>query len=275
MYLEVAGRTDVGMIRKHNEDNFILLPDENLFCVADGMGGHACGEVASEMAVTEIAEFFKTTSEDDEVTWPFRMDKDRTYDENRIAVAIKLANRRIYEKSQRNPQQRGMGTTIVSVYCKDNEVIVAHVGDSRIYRYIMSEKKLVQVTEDHSLLNDYIRTGKLKTPEQIKKFPHKNVILRALGIKENVVVDVSKISPGEGDTFLLCSDGLSGMIDDAMMQSILSSESDLKVAVDKMISGANANGGKDNVTCVLVRWHNGEGRNICTSIPETATVRSR
>ena len=192
MYLEVAGRTDVGMIRKHNEDNFILLPDENLFCVADGMGGHACGEVASEMAVTEIAEFFKTTSEDDEVTWPFRMDKDRTYDENRIAVAIKLANRRIYEKSQRNPQQRGMGTTIVSVYCKDNEVIVAHVGDSRIYRYIMSEKKLVQVTEDHSLLNDYIRTGKLKTPEQIKKRYRTQLDLYARAIRTITGMEVDE-----------------------------------------------------------------------------------
>lgn len=259
MYLEVAGKTDVGMKRDHNEDNFLLLPEENVFCVADGMGGHSSGEVASQIAVNEIAEFFKMTSEDDEVTWPFKMDRARSYDENRISVAVKLANARIFETSQRNSRQRGMGTTVVAIYCKDREVFVAHVGDSRVYRYIAAEQRLEQITEDHSLLNDYIRAKKL-TPEEIANFPHKNVIVRALGMKDNVAVDVSRVAPAENDTFLLCSDGLSGMIDDAQMQEILRTEPDLARATEKMIAGANAAGGTDNVTCVLVRWHEADGQ---------------
>lgn len=273
MHLEIAGRTDVGMKRNHNEDNFILLPDNNLVCVADGMGGHASGEVASEIAVTEIAEFFKMTSDDDEVTWPFRMDKTRDYDENRLAVAIKQANKQIYTTSQDNPAKRGMGTTIVAVYFKDNDAIVAHVGDSRVYRYTEADKKLTQVTEDHSLLNDFIRSKKLVTPEEIKNFPNKNVILRAVGIKSNVVVDVSRLHLNEHDTFLLCSDGLSGMIDDNFMQDVLSKEHDLMTAVDKLIAAANAAGGNDNVTCVLARWNSADGENTCVAKPDSHIVR--
>lgn len=257
MHLEVAGRTDVGMKRDHNEDNFLLLPEENVFCVADGMGGHSSGEVASQIAITEIAEFFKMTSEDDEVTWPFKMDKARSYDENRISVAIKLANVRIFEMSRRNSNQRGMGTTVVALYCKGKEAFIAHVGDSRVYRYIAAEQRLTQITEDHSLLNDYIRAKRL-SPEEIETFPHKNVIVRALGMKDNVIVDVSRVKPSENDTFLLCSDGLSGMINDGQMQEILRRESDLEQATEKMIAGANAAGGVDNVTCVLVRWHSAD-----------------
>ncbi|MDR0966988.1 MAG: Stp1/IreP family PP2C-type Ser/Thr phosphatase [Myxococcales bacterium] len=254
MHLEVVGKTDVGRKRDHNEDNFLLLPEENVFCVADGMGGHSSGEVASQIAVTEIGEFFKMTSEDDEVTWPFRMDKAYGYDENRISVAIKLANMRIFETSRRNSKQHGMGTTVVAVYCKDRAAFVAHVGDSRVYRYIAAEQRLVQVTEDHSLLNDYIRAKRL-TPEEIANFPHKNVIVRALGMKDSVLVDVARVEPKENDTFLLCSDGLSGMISDEQMQEILRTESDLARATEKLIAGANAAGGTDNITCVLLRWH--------------------
>ncbi|MBQ4335118.1 MAG: Stp1/IreP family PP2C-type Ser/Thr phosphatase [Myxococcaceae bacterium] len=265
MYLEVAGKTDVGRKRDHNEDNFILVPEENVFCVADGMGGHSSGEVASQIAVTEIAEFFRMTSDDDEVTWPFKMDRERSYDENRISVAIKLANVRIFETSQRDSRKRGMGTTVVAIYCKDEHVFVAHVGDSRVYRYIAAERRLEQITEDHSLLNDYIRARKL-SPEEIANFPHKNVIVRALGMKDNVVVDVARVSPAENDVFLLCSDGLSGMINDAQMQEILRTEPDLARATEKMIAGANAAGGVDNVTCVLARWHEAEGETTAQTL---------
>lgn len=274
MHLEIAGRTDVGMKRKHNEDNFVLLPDENVVCVADGMGGHSCGEVASEIAVTEIAEFFRMTSEDDEVTWPFRMDKTRDYDENRISVAIKQANRRIFMTGQSNPRQKGMGTTVVSVYFKGSQAIVAHVGDSRVYKFSAREQTLKQVTEDHSLLNDYIRSKKLVTPEEIKNFPHKNVIVRALGMRDNVAVDVSRHDLSDGDTFLLCSDGLSGMINDDFMEQTLRTELDLKVAADKMIAGANAAGGNDNITCVLARWREADGENTFVATPDGHVTRA-
>jgi protein phosphatase len=130
---------------------------------------------------------------------------------------------------------------------------VGHVGDSRVYFF--REGVLKQITEDHSLLNDYLKAKKL-TPEEIENFPHKNVIVRALGMKESVVVDVTRIEPKEGDVFLLCSDGLSGMVTDPQMQEVLSRTSELEKAASQLIDLANAAGGNDNVTCVLARYHN-------------------
>ena len=195
MRIEVAGRTHVGMKRTHNEDSFLVLPDEALFCVADGMGGHSSGEIASKIAIEELAEFFKLTSRDLEATWPFKMDKTRNYDENRLATGIKLANKSIFDKACGDVKYKGMGTTIVSVHFTQDSAYVGHVGDSRVYFF--RQGVLKQVTEDHSLLNDYLKAKKL-TPEEIENFPHKNVIVRALGMKESVVVDVSRIEPKEG-----------------------------------------------------------------------------
>ena len=252
MRIEVAGHTHVGMKRNHNEDNFLILPDENLCCVADGMGGHSSGEIASKIAVEELAEFFRMTSRDEEATWPFKMEKSRNYDENRLATGIKLANKSIYDKASSDAKYKGMGTTIVSVHFIHGTAYVGHVGDSRVYFF--RQGVLKQLTEDHSLLNDYLKAKKL-TPEEIENFPHKNVIVRALGMRETVQVDVSKVEPREGDVFLLCSDGLSGMVTDPQMQEILASTPELEKACSRLIEMANAAGGNDNVTCVLARYH--------------------
>jgi len=252
MRIEVAGTTHVGMKRNHNEDSYLLLPEENLFCVADGMGGHSSGEIASKIAVEELAEFFRMTSRDEDATWPFKMDKARNYDENRLATAIKLANMRIFERACTETKYKGMGTTIVTVHFAAGQAYVGHVGDSRVYFF--RNGQLQQITEDHSLLNDYLKAKKL-TPEEIEAFPHKNVIVRALGMKDNVQVDVSRFEPQEGDIFLLCSDGLSGMVTDPQMQDILANTHQLEVACSQLIDLANAAGGNDNVTCILTRWH--------------------
>lgn len=253
MRIEVSGQTHVGMKRNHNEDNLLLLPEERLFVVADGMGGHSSGEIASKIAVEEVAEFFRMTSQDLEITWPYKMDKQRNYDENRLATGIKLANMRIFEKASSEQKYKGMGTTIVTIYfAKDNEVVVGHVGDSRVYFF--REGKLHQITEDHSLLNDYLKAKKL-TPEEIEAFPHKNVIVRALGMKDTVLVDINKVEPKEGDIYLLCSDGLSGMVPDKQMEQILQGQPDLEKACAMLIDAANANGGNDNVTCILAQFH--------------------
>ncbi|MFP2963103.1 Stp1/IreP family PP2C-type Ser/Thr phosphatase [Myxococcus sp. 1LA] len=252
MRIEVAGSTHVGMKRNHNEDNFLMLPEEFLFCVADGMGGHSSGEIASRIAVDELGEFYKLTSKDQDCTWPFKMDKTRNYDENRLATGIKLANARIFEKASSESKYKGMGTTIVTAHFTQNAVYVGHVGDSRVYYFRGGALK--QVTEDHSLLNDYLKAKKL-SPEEVENFPHKNVIVRALGMKENVQVDVSRVEPQEDDVFLLCSDGLSGMVTDAQMQEILQRTPELEKACSQLIDMANAAGGNDNVTCVLARYH--------------------
>jgi len=227
-----------------------MMPEEQLSVVADGMGGHASGEIASQIAVDEMANFFLMTAKDHEATWPFKMDKSRNYDENRLATGIKLANVRIYERQNVDPKFRGMGTTIVSAYFTPKCTYIAHVGDSR--SYFLRSGTLKQLTEDHSLLNDYLRTKKL-APEEIENFPHKNVILRALGMKNTVQVDLLRVVPQPGDLFLLCSDGLSGMVSDAEIASILSSASDLEKTCSTLIQAANAHGGTDNITCILIR----------------------
>ena len=248
--IEVAGETNVGRKRNHNEDNFAIIADYGLFLVADGMGGHAAGEVASKMALDSIQEFFAATQSDPERTWPYKMDRTKGYEENRLITGIKLANLRIYETAQRESKKRGMGTTFVGIFSANDGVYVAHVGDSRVYRFRAGA--LEMLTEDHSLLNDYIKMKRL-TEEEIANFPHKNVIVRALGMKESVQVDTMSDAFKVGDVYLMCSDGLSGMIDDPGLAQILSSESDLDRASEALIAKANANGGVDNITCILAR----------------------
>jgi protein phosphatase len=249
--IEVAGETNVGMKRTHNEDNFSILEESGLYIVADGMGGHASGEVAAKMAVDSLREFFAATANDPERTWPYKMDRSKGYEENRLITGIKLANLRIYESAQRDPRQRGMGTTIVTMFAVEDGVYIAHVGDSRIYR--VRDGKIEQLTEDHSLLNDYIKMKRL-TPEEIANFPHKNVIVRALGMKDTVKVDTRFEQPRAGDVYLLCSDGLSGPVADDEILQTCGTQSDLKSAAAKLIERANANGGPDNITVVLARW---------------------
>lgn len=249
--IEVAGETNVGMKRNHNEDNFSIIEESGLYIVADGMGGHASGEVASKMAVDSLREFFVATAKDPERTWPYKMDRSKGYEENRLITGIKLANLRIYETAQRDAGKRGMGTTIVALFAVDDGVYVAHVGDSRIYR--VRDKKLEQLTEDHSLLNDYIKMKRL-TAEEIANFPHKNVIVRALGMKDTVKVDTKFEKPRAGDMYVMCSDGLSGPVSDEELLDIVLAAPDLKTASSRLIERANANGGPDNITVVLAKW---------------------
>lgn len=247
----VNGESHVGMKRNHNEDNFAVAEGSHLYMVADGMGGHASGEVASQMAIETLVDFYSSTQTDPEATWPYKMDKSLGYEENRLITGIKLANLRIFEAAQREARYRGMGTTLVSICCLDNGVLIGHVGDSRVYRFRAG--KLEQLTEDHSLLNDYIKMRKL-SEEEIANFPHKNVIVRALGMKDSVKVDTMVDSPRPGDLYLLCSDGLSGPLSDAEIQQIVSSTLDLKEACTKLIERANQNGGPDNITVILAKW---------------------
>jgi protein phosphatase len=241
------------MKRAHNEDSFYLPESERLAIVADGMGGHASGEVASRMAVETIAGFFKATQEEQQLTWPFKMDKGHRYDVNRMVTAIKLANLKIHEQAQKDPRCHGMGTTVVSALFLDDALVVGHVGDSRLYR--RRDGVFEQMTEDHSLLNDYIKMKHL-SPDEIAAFPHKNVIVRALGMKDTVQVDVHLDAPRLGDVYIICSDGLSGMLKDEELSEMAGSEPDLDVLCEKMISAANKNGGLDNITVVAVRLEN-------------------
>ena len=206
--------------------------------------------IASQMAVETMVEFFRTTQEETESTWPFKVDAGYKYDTNRLITAIKLANLRIFEAAQRESQYRGMGTTIVSTLFLDDKIVIGHVGDSRVYR--LRENELEQLTEDHSLINDYIKMKRM-TADEASAWPHKNVIVRALGMKESVQVDILTENPHIGDCFILCTDGLSGMIADQRIRDIVTHENDLDRACEKLIGAANAAGGADNITVVLAR----------------------
>src|SRR5947209_2489276 len=219
MRIRYAAKTDVGMKRTHNEDYYTFLKDENLFIVADGMGGHASGEVASKLAADTLVEFYHRTSDED-ITWPYKMDRQLSYTENRLVCGTKLANWRVFEAATQGPRYSGMGTTIVSCVVNGYRAYVAHVGDSRGY-VVKKDGTIKQITRDHSLLEDYKEAKPDMTEEEQRNFPHKNVITRALGMRDSVQVDVKSFQIEDGDTFLLCCDGVSGMIEDARMGQIV------------------------------------------------------
>src|SRR5580698_8586637 len=246
-----SGLTDVGLQRDHNEDSYAVLSEYDLFIVADGMGGHRAGDVASRLATDAIAEFFRSTAQED-ATWPFHFDTSLSEDENRLVTGIRVANRRIFDRSIRSRDCAGMGTTVVgALYSKrKHRLFVGHVGDSRAYR--VRSDQIQQLTRDHSLVNDYLLAMPDLTDEQKSELP-KNVITRALGMQDSVVVDLQHDDPRPGDVYVLCSDGLSGMVTDDDMQRIVAGAADIRDACRRLIQSANERGGEDNITAVLIK----------------------
>jgi protein phosphatase len=236
MRLAAIGASDVGRRRRHNEDAFLVMPEAGLFGVADGLGGHASGEVASRMAVEELAARFVGLAGSPE---------------DRLRASFGLANRAVLGLSRADARLSGMGTTLVAAHFSEGgRLAVAHVGDSRAY--LFRDGQLTRLTEDHSLLQNFIRQSN-PTPEEIDAFPHKNVIVRALGMREEVEVDVRLVDLLQGDLVLLCCDGLFGMISDEEMAAILRREgSAIPRANQQLVDAANRAGGADNVTSLLV-----------------------
>jgi len=252
MNLSFSGNTDVGRRRDHNEDAYDLLNDERLFLVADGLGGYAAGEIASQMAIDTVGAFFRELREDEDLTWPSAADDTKSLAENILANAVYLANRRIFQASRENDNYRGMSTTLVGIRFIGNTYTVAHVGDSRCYR--VRDGRIEQLTEDHSLLNEFMKSRAMTT-EEIKAFPYKNVIMRALGKDPECEVEVASDHAQPGDLYLLCSDGLCGEITDDDILRLALSYDDLDRMTTAMVNEANKNGGRDNVTVVTIRTH--------------------
>ena len=253
MNFTAAGLSDVGLQREHNEDSFCILAEHRLFVVADGMGGHRAGDIASRMATTEIKAFFDATDVDNGAHWPDEGDSELTPDQSRLVSAVKLANQRIFQASIRNRSVQGMGTTIVGALFNraDREIHIAHVGDSRAYR--VRESGITLLTRDHSLLNDYLLVMPNLTDAQKERLPS-NVITRALGMQDAVAVDVCFDHVEPGDVYVLCSDGLNGMVgDDRILDIVDTSSGDIEWAAKALVSEANQNGGEDNITVVLVQ----------------------
>src|SRR5450432_4107194 len=249
-----AGLSDVGLQREHNEDSFVVLKEYDLFVVADGMGGHRAGDVASRIATETISEFFRSTANED-VTWPFHFDTNLSEEENRLLTGIRVANRQIYERSTRSREYHGMGTTVVGAMFspRKRRMYIGHVGDSRCYRVRSGAIQLL--TRDHSLINDYLLAMPDLTDEQRSELP-KNVITRALGMQDNVEVDLQSDECQPGDVYVLCSDGLSGMITDQEIAEVVAANTDLSEVCRRLITLANEHGGEDNITAVAVRVDN-------------------
>lgn len=243
--------SDVGRKRSANEDSYLADGKLQLFVVADGMGGHAAGEVASRIAVESIEDFITYTSNDKEITWPFEFDETLSMAGNRLKSAIQTAHAKVLEATSQKKEFQGMATTVVAVLVEDGKAQVAHVGDSRAY--MVREGKLIQLTSDHSWVNEQLRTGAI-TSQQARNHPYRNIVTRALGGPNPVDVDVSEEPLQKSDIILLCSDGLNTMITDEQILDILTrNQDDLEKACQELISTANQNGGEDNVTAVLVK----------------------
>ncbi|HEY6808508.1 MAG TPA: Stp1/IreP family PP2C-type Ser/Thr phosphatase [Gemmatimonadales bacterium] len=239
MHITCAGRTDVGIIRSGNEDNYLTIPDRGIFVVADGMGGHAAGEVASEMAVRVIGRELGSLRGlgDEEVA-------------ERMRTAIRSANAAIFQRTLTEHDKRGMGTTVTALVLYESRFLIGQVGDSRAY--LLRDGKLTQVTKDHSYVQEQVDAGYL-TPEQARTHPYSNVITRCVGANSDVSPDVYVGTVKPLDLFLLASDGLTGMVEDPQLGEILRAARTPQEQVDDLVAEANRHGGLDNITAILIR----------------------
>ncbi len=239
MQFSCAGRTDVGIVRSGNEDNYLMIPDRALFIVADGMGGHAAGEVASEMAVRIIArEVGAVEGENDQAA------------ADRLRHAIREANAAIFERTLTEHDKRGMGTTATALLLHGRHYLIGQVGDSRAY--LLRNGTLSQLTKDHSYVQEQVDAGYLSA-EEARTHPYSNVITRCVGANDDVAPDTYLGTVRTGDLFLLASDGLTGMLDDPELHRVLQSTDDPQALVDTLVAEANRLGGLDNITAIIVR----------------------
>jgi PPM family protein phosphatase len=248
--LEVVRLTDVGRVREHNEDAVASDETVGLVVLADGMGGYKAGEVASEMAVLSITAELKETIS---YQRPGKIDAElgKQAEARLILDAVKSANEVIYSVSQTQSQCAGMGTTLVVGVFTNNKLLVGHIGDSRMYR--LRSEVLTQITEDHSLLQEQIKSG-LITAEQAKYSANKNLVTRALGIDQEVELELNEFDVEVNDIYLLCSDGLSDLVEDNTMESVLNKFSlDLDHVARTLVQMANDSGGSDNISVILIK----------------------
>jgi protein phosphatase len=238
MILRSAARTDVGLRRRANEDRYSVAAPLGLYLVADGMGGHTAGQVASDLAAQSAVRALETL-EGAEATLT-----------EKLRYSVAAANREIFGKAQEKPNLAGMGTTLVALLAGVNRVALAHVGDSRAY--LIRGAKIRQLTDDHSLVAELVRRREI-TAHAARGHPHRHVLTRALGVRPTVEADLAELTPVADDVFVLCSDGLTGHLRDEEIAAEVTRDSDLDGACERLIDLANARGGEDNTTVVLVR----------------------
>lgn len=262
------GVTDVGLERKNNEDSFAAADDAGLYVVCDGMGGHASGELASKVAVESIVRFATESIHAENFRWPYQSPRATTLESRILDCATRIANREVFQQAQADARHKGMGTTVVALLLGQDQIGAVHVGDSRIYR--MRDGELRQMTEDHSLLNHYRRTRPM-TDDEIRNFKGKNVIVRAVGLRDTVEPETHVWDYRTGDSYMLCTDGLSDLVDDDYIQEqMLNVEDGMKGVVTNLVQKALAAGGKDNITVMVV--HIGPGAGLEMTTQEIASI---
>jgi PPM family protein phosphatase len=249
--IEACGRTDVGRRRKINEDSYLVSSESSLYAVCDGMGGHNAGEVASKMAIDTIAAFIERSGVEKEITWPWGLDANLSFDGNRLKTAIRLANARVFQAADNREELTGMGTTVVASLVSGKSLTIASAGDSRCY--LMRGGTLRQLTRDDSWVSAALGEGILNS-DDVEHHPLRNVITKAVGARDTIDLDIVEHELEPRDLVLLCSDGLHGMINDQEVGRILSAVTEpLEDLGGRLIDAANEAGGRDNVTVVLLR----------------------
>ena len=250
--IESYGATDVGLRRKLNEDSLFIDNEVGLFVVADGMGGHNAGEIASHLAVDTVANFVQRSRAEDEITWPYGVDPDLSLNANRLLTSVMLANKRVWKEADNRQDYTGMGTTIVGALVDNSSISVVSAGDSRAYR--LRGGVFEQMTVDDSWVQAAVDEGVLLA-EEAETHPMKNIITKAIGAKENLELSVEEHEMEDNDLYIICSDGLHGMISEkGLNELVVGANGSLDGLVSTLIETANRNGGKDNVTAVAVRY---------------------
>lgn len=250
MKLSWAVRTDPGLRRSGNEDSYCTRDDLGLYVVADGMGGHAAGEVASRLAVDTIQTFIaETAGADKNRTWPFPFEPHISLEGNRLKAAFRLANRQIANAMADSQDLRGMATTASAVLAGRKTACIAHVGDSRVYALLNGA--LRQITDDHSWVEEQVRAGAMSATAA-RQHPWRNVVTRALSGGSDPEVDTVELKPSAGERFLLCSDGLSGVVPHDVIGKILGETGTLDAICERLIAAANEGGGPDNITVLVL-----------------------
>lgn len=256
METTVGAKSDVGLKRPHNEDSYCVDAALGLYVVCDGMGGRNAGEVASSLAVEVIQKHLREARQDPQLPLMGQPDQRFSAGTNRLASALRLANQVVHGAARNQPDQRGMGTTVVAALLTGNVLSVAHIGDSRLY--LIRGEDIQPLTEDHSLVAEQVRRGIL-TEEEAERSSQKNIVTRALGIEETVAVDLDELPVQAGDALLLCSDGLTRGVKPPDIARVVRGEATPQVAAERLIELANAAGGDDNTTVVLVTLRQDRG----------------
>jgi serine/threonine protein phosphatase PrpC len=241
-----------GPVRKNNEDAWAVEDDLQLYVVADGLGGHSAGEVASRLAVDALVAFIRRSQEETEVSWPYGVDPSLSFQANRLRAAINVANQHVFHAAESRDDYTGMGTTVVAALLARDHLVVGSVGDSRLYR--LSKGRLTQITQDDTWAATVLAEGGARDSVSLALHPMRHVLTNVLGARDATTVHITEHVLDSGDTLMLCSDGLYGVMDDHDLLALMQQEGEVGAIAERLVNAAIAHGTRDNITALVVRY---------------------